>query len=346
MEQSDNIQLFQFQNEEYLYFLFLIPLMVLVYLWLQYSKNKALERFGDRELVKRLMPEASKTRNWIKFIVLNLVLTAIILAVARPQFGSKIKETEREAAEIIIALDVSNSMLAEDIRPNRLERAKKAIVRLLQKSKNDKIGLIVFGGKAYTQIPLTNDYSGAELYLEALSTDAVPVQGTNINAAIRHGIASFSPETETGKVLIIITDGENHEEEALTAAENAADNNITVNTIGMGLPKPTTIPDPKRGGLKKKRNGEPVLTKLNESLLKQIAKAGNGIYTSGNNIEAGLSEISKQLAKTGKSKIKMKVEEFDDYYISLIYIALILLILEFIILERKNRWLSKLKLFD
>ncbi len=342
-----DIQLFQFQNAEYLYLLFLIPVLILTYLWIQYRKGKALERFGDKELITQLMPEASSFRNWLKFIILNLVLIFMILAVSRPQFGSKLDEVERESAEIVIALDVSNSMLAEDIKPNRLTRAKKAITRLLQKSKDDKIGLIIFGGQAYTQIPLTNDYSGAELYLEAVNTDAVPVQGTNISAAIEHGINSFDPETETGKVLIIITDGENHEEEAIAAAKKAYKQGITVCTIGMGLPKAVTIPDPKHPGrFKKDRNGNTVLTKLNENLLMQIAEAGHGIYTSGNNIEAGLARISEQLAQTSKSKVKMKVAEYDDNYMALVILALIFLILEFFILERKNRWLSKLKIFE
>ncbi len=346
MKTPDNIQLFQFQNSDYLYLLLTIPVIVGIFVFVQYLKGKALDRLGDRNLIEKLMPEASLFRNWLKFSILILVLASLVFAIARPQYGSKTEESERESAEIVIALDVSNSMLAEDIKPNRLERAKQAIVRLLQKTKDDKIGLVVFGGEAYTQIPLTSDYSGAELYLEAVNTNAIPVQGTNLKAAINHAINSFNPETETGKVLILISDGENHEEEAIEAAQVAYEQGITVSTIGMGLPHAVTIPDQKNGGYKKDAAGNNVLTKLNEDVLMKIAEAGHGIYTSGNNIESGLSKIADQLSETTKSKVKMEVAEYDDYYIYLVWFALLLVCVEFFILERKNRWLRNLKIFE
>ncbi len=346
MNGEDSIKLFQYENSEYLYFLILIPVMFGIFFIVQYLKRKALEKFGDLNLLERLMPEASRFRNWMKFSILAFILGCLIIAVARPQYGARTEETERESAEIIIALDVSNSMLAEDIKPNRLERAKQAIVRLLQKTKDDKIGLIIFGGEAYTQIPLTSDYSGAELYLEAVSTESVPVQGTNLKVAIEHGKNSFNPETETGKVLILITDGEDHEAEAVEAAQEANKQGISVSTIGMGLPHAVTIRDSKTGGYKKDKAGNNVLTKLNESLLKEIAVAGNGIYESGNNIEAGLSKIADKLSETTKSKVKMEVAAYDDYYIYFVWLALIFAVIEFFILERKNRWLSKFKIFE
>ncbi|MFW6277581.1 MAG: VWA domain-containing protein, partial [Prolixibacteraceae bacterium] len=209
--------MFRFGNSEYLWGLLLIPLLTVVFIWARIARKRALKRFGNESLLNRLMPYASKSRPVFKFILLMLALGFFIVGVARPQFGSKLKKMKREGVELIIALDVSNSMKAEDIRPNRLERAKRAIVRLVDRLEDDKIGLIVFAGDAYTQLPITSDYNSAKLFLNSVNTQVVPKQGTAIGAAINLAIRSFTPEGEANKAIVVITDGENHEDDAVAA---------------------------------------------------------------------------------------------------------------------------------
>ncbi len=341
MNELSEMNLFQFANPEYLWAFFSIVFLILIYIFAYYRKRKALAIFGDHNIIRRLMPDASKTRVLIKFVTLNLVLAMVIIAAARPQFGKKLKEVTRQSAEIIIALDVSNSMEAEDIDPNRLIRAKRAISKFLKKSQDD-IGLIIFAGKAYMQVPLTNDYSAIKLVLEPLSTDNVSIQGTDISAAVELGIKSFSPTRDKGKALIIITDGENHEEKAIENAKEAKEKGIIVSTIGMGKLKAVPIPNKKTRDFRKNNSGDKVLTKLNEKLLRQIASTGGGIYARGNNIDTGLKLILKELNKLEKKETKSKFKEYNDKFHYIIFIALFFIIVEFIILEKKNKKLNKL----
>ncbi len=336
---------FQWANQEFLYALLIIPAIIIVFIIATIIKSKTLKRFGDYEIVQRLMPDASKSRPIIKFSLLIMILSLIIFAVARPRYGVKMKEVTRKGAEIIIALDVSNSMLAQDIVPNRLERAKMAISKLIANYDGGKIGLIVFAGKAYTQIPITADYSAAGLFLASVSTDIVPVQGTNIAAAIDLGMKSFSPKNQKDKALIIITDGENHEEEALEKAKEAKEKGITIFTIGMGLPAGAPIPTRRKNNFRKDKDGNTIISRLNESFLVQTAKAGGGIYTRANNAKVGLSTIYKELDKMESDQSKSMVGQYDDRFHYIIGLALLLIILEFFILERKNKWLKELKIF-
>ncbi len=339
-----DIKLFQFANPEAIWLLLIIPVLIGIFIIIKIRKKNALERFGDKNLLNRLMPEASPGKGLAKFLILSFALALLILMIARPQFGSKLKEVTRKSAEVIIALDVSNSMMATDIKPSRLDKAKLAISQLMNKIQGDNLGLIVFAGQAYTQIPITSDFSAAELFLESVNTSIVPVQGTNITAAINLGMKSFSPSNEKGKALIIITDGENHEEEAISQAKTAAEKGIRVSTVGMGGLRAVPIPDG-RGYFKKKKNGEPVLTKLNETLLKQIAKAGGGIYTPANNIQSGLSKIYTEISGMDRNEMKADFAEYDDRFMLLASLALIFLLVEFFILERKNRWVRKFDIF-
>ena len=216
------MQLFRFANPEYLYLLLSLPVVIALWIINEYRKKKAFQRFGDKMLVKKLLPEFSRIRPAVKFVIQLIALSFAIIMLARPQFGSKIEEVKRQGVEVIIALDVSNSMLAEDIQPNRLERAKQAISRLVENLENDKIGLVVFAGDAYTQIPVTTDYISAKMFLSTISPDMVPKQGTAIGSAIDLGIRSFSPGTGKSKAMIIITDGENHEDDPVAKAKEAA----------------------------------------------------------------------------------------------------------------------------
>jgi len=340
--------MFRFANSEYLYALVIIPVLILLFIVVRINRGRALARFGNREILQELMPNVSKNRPVIKFIIWLLAISAIVLALARPQFGSKLKTEKRKGVELIIALDVSNSMMAEDIQPNRLERAKRAIDRLVDRLNNDKIGLIVFAGDAYTQLPITTDYSSAKLFLNAVSTDIVPRQGTAIGAAINLATNSFSPQFEGNKAIIVITDGENHEDDAVGAASAASDQGIIVHTIGMGLPQGAPIPVYRNGqkDYRKDKNGQVVVTRLDEQMLQQIAAAGKGIYVRANNAQVGLNTLFNEIDKMQGAELESKVySEYEDQFQWFIGFALFMLLFDFLILERKNKYLKNIKLF-
>lgn len=305
-------------------------------------------KFGQREILSVLMPDASNARPLLKYFLLLLALTSIIIGAARPQFGSQLKKVKREGIEIMIALDVSNSMLAEDIEPNRLERSKRAISQLVDKLTDDKIGLIVFAGEAYTQLPITSDYVSAKLFLNSISTQIVPTQGTAIGAAIDLAAKSFTPQFVGNKVIIVITDGENHEDDALGAAAKAAEEGIVVHTIGLGSPKGALIPDYSNGqkGYKKDSKGNTIVTKLDEQMLQSIAQAGKGMYIRANNTQMGLNALFNEVNKMQKTELESQVyAEYDEKFQYFIGLGLLLIFLDFIVLERKNRYLKNIKLF-
>ena len=339
--------MFHFANQEFLYLLILIPVFIILYAVSVRLKRKSMDKFGDYEVIKTLIPLLSQRRPLFKFILLVTALALLIIAAARPQFGSKLKEVKAEGVEIIIALDVSNSMLAEDIKPNRLEKAKRAIARMLDNLHNDKIGLIVFAGDAYIQVPITTDYTATKMMLSTISTDMIPKQGTAIAYAIRLAMRSFSPDDEVKKVLIIITDGENHEDDPIVAAQEAREKGILVYTIGMGLAKGAPIPLPGKSNFRKDANGNVIMTKLDEPTLVKIAAAGGGIYTRANNVKVGLQQLYKEIEKLDKKEMETVVySEYEDSFQYFVGFALFLLLLEFIIMERKNKKLARLNLFE
>jgi Ca-activated chloride channel family protein len=272
----------------------------------------------------------------------------VIIILARPQFGSKLEEVKKEGAEVIIALDVSNSMLAGDIQPDRLTRAKQALTRLIDNLDNDRIGLIVFAGDAYTQIPITTDYVSAKMFLNAIGPDMVPKQGTAIGAAIDLGMKSFSPGEGKSKAMIIITDGENHEDDPVSSAAEAAKAGIVIHTIGIGsedgVPVPVTVNGKKE--FLKDIDGNTVISKLDEDILKKIAIASGGSYVRANNSNIGLDEIFSEINKMKKQEMESTVyTEYNDQFQIFAAISIFLLILDFIIMERKNRKLSNIRLF-
>jgi Ca-activated chloride channel family protein len=345
----ESMEMFRFENIDYLWGLLIIPLLTVIFLWSRIARKKALRRFGNEEILKQLMPFSSKGRPIFKFIVLMLALAFFITGIARPQFGSKLKKVKREGVELIIALDVSNSMMAEDIQPDRLERAKRAIARLIDRLKDDKIGLIVFAGEAYTQLPITSDYNSAKLFLNSVNTQIVPRQGTAIGAAINLAVRSFTPNGQANKAIIIITDGENHEDDAVSAAKNAVEKGIVVHTIGMGLPEGSPIPVLKNGqkDYLKDRDGKVVVTKLDEKMLEQIASVGEGIYVRANNAQIGLNALFDEINKMEKEEMESRVySEYNDQFQYFFAAGLFLLLLEFIILERRNKYLKNIKLFS
>lgn len=335
----------QFERPDILYLLILIPILVIWFIILQSQKKRRMQQFGEDDLLKVLMPDSSKSRPRTKFWFLNIAFIFFIIGLANPQIGSKLQEMKRKGVEIIIALDVSNSMMAEDIKPNRLKRAKRTISQLIDKLRGDKVGLIVFAGKAYVQMPTTTDYHAAKMFLSSISPGIVPVQGTAIGEAIELGTNSFSPKNDKNKVLLIITDGENHEEGAVKLAEEATQKGIHVYTIGMGLPQGTPIPVYTRYGRKdyrRNKNGEIVMTKLNETMLQQIASAGEGEYIPANQLDNLMDDIQKMDKQEFESRIYSDYEDRFQYFFG---IALLFLILEFITLNRKNKYLKNVNLF-
>lgn len=341
--------MFRFAHTECLYLLALLPVLGLIFLLVFSRRKKDLKRFGEMEVISPLMPEISYSRPVLKSLLVLLAFAALVFGIARPQFGSKLREIKREGVEIIIALDVSNSMMAEDIKPNRLERAKQAIARLVDRLVNDKIGMIVFAGDAYTQIPITTDYVSAKLFLNTISTDIVPRQGTAIGSAIELGMKSFTQQKESSKALIIITDGENHEDDALEMARQAAEKGIKVHTIGIGSPQGAPIPVYSGGQrtYRKDNQGNTIISKLDESMLRGIASAGGGVYIRSTDTRVGLDKLFNEINRMEKQEMEARIySDYDERFQYIFAVGLLILLVEFLILDRKNHWLSKIKLFD
>ena len=336
----------QIAQPQYIWLLAIIPALLVVYALHARNKRKALSRFGNIQLMKPLMPLVSVRRGWFKVILLCLALFFFTLGLIRPQLGARLKEVKREGVEIIIALDVSNSMLAQDFTPNRLERAKLAISRLVDKMRNDRIGLIVFAGDAYVQLPVTTDYVSAKIFLNSISPGIVPKQGTAIGAAIITSIRSFSLQSdEKSRVLVIITDGENHEDDAVAASEEAAKQGIAVYTIGIGSEEGKPIPMGD-GSMLKDREGNIVVTKLDEITLQKIATAGRGSYTRASSSDLGLDRLIEDVRNMEKRELSSVVfSDYDEQYMYFFGIALFFLVLEIFVLERKNRWTKSFDIF-
>ena len=334
-----------------LYLLLLLPIIALVYWLAQVSRKNRLKKFGKIEVLTNLMPDYSKYKGWIKLSVQLLALAALILALARPRAGAKEEVTNVKGIEVMIALDVSNSMLAssnDDPKGiSRLNRAKFILDRLIDKLNNDKIGLIVFAGESYTQLPITSDFVSAKMFLQSINTQMVPTQGTAIGSAISMAMNSFTPDKETQKAIIVITDGENHEDDAVAMAKTAQENGIQVNVIGLGSTKGTPIPlDASKGVFMKDSSGKPVTTYLNEKMAKEIADAGKGIYVNGGSSSA-ISEIDTQLDTLEKTDLERIVytssaEQFPVFA----WIALLFLLIDVFILDGKNKFLKKYTFFS
>jgi len=337
----------EFAHPERLFLLTAILIFISVFIFARHLRTKALSKYGDKNLIIKLMPDVSNVRPILKFVFLMLALFFLIFAWARPRIPAKLESEQQEGVELIIALDVSNSMLAEDIKPTRLEKAKLAIGKLLNNLEHDKIGLLVFAGKAYVQVPITADYSAALMFLSATTTNIAPVPGTNIGSAIDLAIKSFSPLSSAGKAIIIITDGEDHEEAAIEAAQRAAQEGIVVHTIGMGSPQGSTLPVEKGSTeFRRDRNGNIILSKLNEVLLQQVAAAGGGVYVRATNSQIGLDLIYEEINKMQKEEYEAKYSDYDELFQYFIAFALFFIVLDILVLEKRNKYLKNLKLFE
>ena len=324
-----------FAEHRYLLLLILVPLMPLLYALVRWLRKKRLNRVGDPALVKQLMPSWSGAKGWVRLVLFDLAFLFFVIGIARPQIGAKLQERETKGAEIMICLDVSNSMLARDYSPNRLERAKLAISRITDKLQDDRIGLIIFAGTSFVQLPITNDYVSAKMFLSSITTESVPVQGTAIGDAILTAARSFSAQSEKSRAIIVITDGENHEDDPVEAAKQAAELGIKVYTIGVGSLRGEPIP--LDGDLMKDKDGNIVVTRLDEGTLQKIAEVGNGAYVHAGNEEFGLNPIINDINKLEEETFNSVVfEEYDEQYMYFFAVALVLLVLEMLIGER--RW--------
>lgn len=339
--------MFCFANPEFLYLLFILPVLLAVYVYAYLQKRKAIKRLGNPEILSQLMPEVSPKRQFLKFWFIFGAVAAIIFVIAGPQFGSKLETVKRQGVEIMVCLDVSNSMLAEDVSPNRLEKSKQMLSKLTDGFTDDKVGLIVFAGDAFTQLPITSDYISAKMFLTSINPSMVSAQGTSIGAAINLAARSFTPNETSDKTIVLITDGENHEDDAIGAASAAAEKGIHVNIVGIGLPKGGPIPLQGTNNYMKDKDGNVVITMLNEQMCQEIAAAGKGMYVRADNTNSALKALQKEIDKMKKTELDSKVySEYDEQFQLVAWIALFLLIVELLIFDRKNRIFRKVKIFS
>ncbi len=331
--------MFRFDNPTYLWLLLLIPLLAMIYLYSLRQSKRRLKRFGSLKLMLQLSPMASPRRKLIKFVLAELILTLLILIVARPQIGNKIaNNTSREGIEVIMALDISNSMLATDVVPSRLDKSKLMVEGLMNKFTKNKLGLIVFAGDAFVQLPITSDYVSAKMFLDNINPSLIGTQGTDIGKAINLAMHSFTPNTQTGKAIVVITDGEDNEGGAEAMAKQAQEKGIKVFILGIGSTLGTTIPMPNGEDLRD-ANGNIVKTHLNEEMCKKIADAGHGVYIHVDNSSVADALLERELGKLQKGEINNVVySDYDEQFQAFALLAVLSLIIDVFILERKRKY--------
>ena len=338
--------MFKFANPNALFLYILLLLVVGIYFYAGHRRKSALRKYGDPELLADLMPEVSPYRSKIKFWITFVALCFMVLLIARPQFGSKVETVKRHGIETVIALDISNSMLAEDVAPNRLEKSKNIISKLVDSFEDDKVGLIVFAGDAFIQLPITSDFISAKMFLESINPSLITRQGTNIKAAIDMATRSFTPREGVGKAVIIITDGENHEGGAIEAAKAAAEKGMSVYVMGVGSPSGAPIPGNRVNDFRRDKEGNVIVTKLNEQMCQEIAAAGNGVYIRIDNTNNAQKLLQKEIDKLAKADIESAVySEYDEQFQVMAWIALILLLLEMLLMVKKNPRFKNINLF-
>lgn len=341
----------QFDEKAYFYLLAIIPIMVVLYVFFQIWKKKAQGKFANQDMLKRLAPDKSSFKGLFKLIVLLLGLGFLILGLVNPKIGTKLETVKREGVDIVFAVDVSKSMLAEDIAPNRLEKSKRLVSEIINQLASDRIGIIAYAGQAFPQLPITTDYGAAKMFLQAMNTDMLSSQGTAIDAAIDLAGTYYNDSEQTNRVLFIVSDGEDHSEGSIQEAVNyATENGVRVFTIGVGKAKGAPIPIKRKGvveSFKKDSQGEVVISKLNEGILLSIANEGNGLYIDGSNTDRAVEIIREELAKMDKKEFEAKqFAEFKDQFQWFIGIGLFFLFLDIFLLDRKTAWLKKLNLFN
>src|SRR5690554_6412818 len=326
------------------------PVVSLLFLLMFWWKKRALSKFSSPEMLKHLAPMLSTGKPVFKFVFFRLALFFLTIALVNPQIGSKMTEVKQEGIDLMIAIDVSNSMVSEDIKPNRLERARRGIAQLIDKLYGDRVGIIVFAGDAYVQLPITTDFSAARMFLNTITTDIVPVQGTSIGAAINRSMESFDFDNGAHKAIIVISDGEDHEAAALEAAKKAAEKNVMIHTIGMGTAQGGPIPiynGRNQTGYKKDKEGRTVITRLDEKMLQDLATAGNGQFVRASTAQMGINVLLEEIDSMNKTEFgTVSYAEYEDRFQVFLIIALVLLLIEQLVSERRSKWREKFKLFE
>ena len=341
----------QLDEKSYLYLLSIIPVMVVLFVLLQIWKKRTQKKFADLGLLKRLTPDRSNFKSTLKLIFILLGIASLTMALVNPKMGTKLETVKREGVDIVFAVDVSKSMLAEDIAPNRLEKAKRLVSEIINQLASDRIGIIAYAGQAFPQLPITTDYGAAKMFLQNMNTDMLSSQGTAIDQAIELASTYYDDEEQTNRVLFIISDGEDHSEGNVSnAVEDATNEGIRIFTIGVGKTKGAPIPLKRNGiveSLKKDNQGEVVITKLNEEVLQEIADEGNGEYINGENTDEAVEFIKEQLNQMDKKEFEAKqFAEFKDQFQWFLAAGLLFLFLDIFVLDRKTKWLKKLNLFN
>lgn len=338
--------MFKFAHPNALFLYILLLMVAVVYFVARSRRKKALSRYGNPELLSEMMPEVSTSRPALKFWLTFTALCFMVLLLARPQFGTKMETVTRQGIETVIALDISNSMLAEDVAPNRLEKSKNIISKLVEGFADDKVGLIVFAGDAFIQLPITSDFISAKIFLESIDPGLIARQGTNIKAAIDMATRSFTPKEGVGKAIIIITDGENHEGGAMEAAKSAAEKGMMVYVMGVGSPEGAPIPVG-AGEYRRDKKGNVIVTRLNEQMCQEIAAAGNGMYIRIDNTNNAQRILQKEIDKLAKADIETTTySEYDEQFAVMAWIAFVLLLIEMLIMMKKNPRIKGINLFD
>lgn len=338
--------MFRFEEPTYLYLLLPVAVLIGLHYATNYYRRKRLLRYGDLELLKAMMPDVSAFRREVKAWLVLIALALLIFTLARPQFGTKIDTRQRQGIEAIIAMDISNSMMAEDVGPNRLEKSKMLVSSIVDKMSDDKIGLIVYAGEAYTQLPITSDYVSAKMFLETISPALITTQGTDIKQAIDLAMKSFTPNQEVSKAIFVITDGEDNEGGAVEMAKAAAENGIKVYVLGVGSPQGAPIPMPGSSQYITDNSGNVVVSKLNEPMCREIAAAGQGAYIYVDNSSSAQKKLSEYVDKLAKKDMESVVySEYDEQFQAVALLALFMLILDILIIERKNPLFKGFKLF-
>ena len=337
--------MFRFESPQYLYLLLVLVALAAIHYYIIYKKKRQVKRFGDPELTRQLFLGVSRWRPEVKFWITMLALASFIVALARPQFGTRLDTRERTGIEAIIALDVSNSMLAEDVKPNRLEKAKMMVSNMVDGMRDDKIGLIVFAGQAFVQLPITSDYVSAKMFLETISPSMMSVQGTDIAEAINLSMRSFTQQEDVSRAIFVITDGEDNEARGVEAAKQAASQGVRVYVLGIGNPGGAPIPIPGTGQYIIDDEGNTVISRLSEEMCREIATAGNGSYIYVDNSSSAQKKLSEQVDRLAKAKMESQIySEYDEQFQGFVLIGILLLLLDVFLLEResKSTWLSNL----
>lgn len=339
--------MFRFENPNMFYLLIIAGLLVVLFVYGVYLQRRRLRMFGNPKLLRTLMPNVSFIRPQVKFYIMFTVLVLLVFALARPQFGTKLETSKTSGVEAMIVLDVSNSMMATDVLPSRLENAKMMLSKLIDQMPDDKVGLIVFAGDAYIQLPITSDNVSAKMFLSTINTKSVPLPGTAVGTAIDLAIKSFGEmKPDVGRTIIVLTDGENHEDDAVAAAKFARERGITVNVVGFGSPQGAPIPVGGTMSFWKDKAGNVVVSKLNEDMCRQVAQAGEGIYVRADNSNIALRTLSGEIQNMQKGEVHTSTySDYDEKFYIFAWIALFLLIVEFVMLNRQNKQLNKIKWF-